>query len=88
MILHLVQIAYNVLRLIEQKSLSWWNTVKTKRPVQRRRLSTVIKNVICAPALIKTHARKVLADLGKSNIWAGNIMWLARTLAPMRATRL
>ena len=88
MILHLVQIAYNMLRMIGQRTLSWWNTVKTKRPVQRRRLSTVIKNVICAPALIKTHAREVFADLGKSNVWAGNIMWLARSLAPMRATRL
>ena len=88
MILHLVQIGYNMLRLIEQRSLSWWSTVSTRRPVQRRRLATVIKNVICAPAQIKTHAREVLADLGRSNIWAGDIMWLARSLAPERATRL
>ena len=88
MILHLVQIGYNMLRLIEQRSLSWWSTVSTRRPVQRRRLATVIKNVICAPAQIKTHAREVLADLGKSNIWASDIMWLARSLAPERATRL
>lgn len=88
MILHLVQIGYNMLRLIEQRSLSWWSTVSTRRPVQRRRLATVIKNVICAPAQIKTHAREVLADLGKSNIWAGDIMWLARSLAHERATRL
>ena len=85
MILHMVQVAYNMLRLIEQRTLSWWNTVETKRPVQRRRLSTVIRNVICAPAVIKTHARAVVADLGRSNIWAGNIMWLARCLAPARA---
>jgi hypothetical protein len=46
LILELTILAYNILRLIGQQSLNSGSSPKTKRPVKRRRLRTVIQNLI------------------------------------------
>ena len=67
--LELAVIAYNVLRMIGQE-INGMGDAPVKRRTRRRRLRTVILNIIHAPAHITTHARQVFASLGQSNAWA------------------
>ena len=69
LVLELTILAYNILRMIGQESLKSNNSPKTKRPVNRRRLRTVINNLILIAGHITEHARKVILSLGRSNIW-------------------
>ena len=56
LVLELIQLAYNMLRLIGQTSLSLDDvSIPLKRPVKRRRLRTVLERVIMAPGFIKKH---------------------------------
>jgi hypothetical protein len=68
LILELAIIAYNILRLIGQESLKK-DDVAIRHNVKRRRLRTVIQNLITIAARIVKHARVVYLELGKSNIW-------------------
>ena len=76
LVLELVQLAYNMLRIIGQASLGL-EGIPAKRPVKRRRLRTVVMHVIMTPAVIVTHARKSHVDLGRSNPWrnAAESLW-------------
>jgi len=69
LILVLTVIAYNTLLMIGQESLKSGYSPKTKRPVKRRRLRTVISNLILIAGHITEHSRKVILALGRSNIW-------------------
>lgn len=78
LVLELIQLAYNMLRIIGQTSLSLDEVcIPLKRPVKRRRLRTVLERVIMAPGFIKKHARKSLVDLGTSNPWRNAIIAIA-----------
>lgn len=68
LVLELIQLAYNILRMIGQESLSY-NDIPMKRPVCRRRLKTVLSRIIATPGIVVTHARQVRFDLGRSNPW-------------------
>lgn len=76
LVLELVQLAYNMLRIIGQASLGL-EDIPAKRPVKRRRLRTVVMHVIMTPAVIVTHARKSHVDIGRSNPWrkAAESLW-------------
>ncbi len=67
--LELAIISYNILRMLGQE-VNGTGDAPMKRRTRRRRLRTVILNIIHAPAHVTTHARKVFASLGKSNAWA------------------
>ena len=69
LVLELTILAYNILRMIGQESLKSNNSPKTKRSVNRRRLRTVINNLILIAGHVTEHARKVILSLGCSNIW-------------------
>ena len=69
LVLELTIIAYNILRLIGQQSLKSKNSPKTKHPVKRRRLRTVIGNLIQIAGHITEHGRRIVLSLGKSNVW-------------------
>ncbi len=69
LLLELTMLAYNILRLIGQESLKSKHSPKTKRPVKRRRLRTVIGNLILIAGHVTEHSRKVILSLGCSNIW-------------------
>ena len=66
--LELAIISYNILRMIGQE-ITGSNDAPMKRRTRRRRLRTVILNIIYAPAHVTTHARQVFASLGRSNAW-------------------
>ena len=67
LVLELAMIAFNLLRMIGQESLR--HKQPTKRKVRRRRLGTVIKNLMLCASHVTTHARKVIMALGCSNPW-------------------
>lgn len=68
LVLELIQLAYNLLRMIGQASLGI-SDIPMKRPVKRRRLRTVVERIIMTPGVVTKHARQVRLDLGLSNPW-------------------
>jgi len=50
LVLELIQLSYNILRMIGQASLKI-NGIPMKRPVNRRRLRTVVERIIMPPVL-------------------------------------
>lgn len=78
LVLELTILAYNILRIIGQESLKSKKAPKTKRAVKRRRLRTVISNLILIAGHITTHARKVVLALGCSNSWRYTFVELYR----------
>ena len=68
LILELGMIAYNILRMIGQGTIGG-RTPCQKRDVKRRRLRTVISNLIMMAGHVTMHARQLIIGLGKSNVW-------------------
>lgn len=68
LVLELTIVAYNILRMIGQESIGRRGT-KTKHKVHRRRLRTVIGNMIMMASHVTKHARQLIIGLGKSNVW-------------------
>ena len=82
LVLELTVLAYNILRIIGQSSLKSSRSPKTKRPVKRRRIRTVISNLILIAGHVTEHARQVVLTLGCSNngttpLWTytGSLCW-------------
>lgn len=61
-------IAYNILRMIGQGTIGG-RAPRQKRDVKRRRLRTVISNLIMLADHVTMHARQLIIGLGKSNVW-------------------
>ena len=76
LVLELTIIAYNLLRMIDQESLK--HKPDQKKRVKRRRIRTVIGNMILLASHVTTHARETLMALGRSNTWRFAFMqtWL------------
>ena len=68
LVLELGLIAYNILRMIGQGTIGG-RSPRQKRDVRRRRLHTVISNLIMMASHVTTHARQLIMGLGKSNVW-------------------
>lgn len=68
LILELGMIAYNILRKIGQGTIGE-RAPRQKRDVKRRRLRTVISNLIMLASYVTMHARQLIIGLGKSNVW-------------------
>ena len=68
LILELGMLAYNILRMIGQGTIGG-RAPRQKRDVKRRRLRTVISNLIMMAGHITMHARQLITGLGRSNIW-------------------
>ena len=66
LVLELTILAYNILRMIGQETIG---RRKTRHKVRRRRLRTVISNLVMMAGHITTHARQLIIGLGKSNVW-------------------
>jgi hypothetical protein len=67
LVLELMILAYNLLRMIGQESLK--HRPPRKKNVKRRRIRTVIQNLILCASHITKHARKLVMGLGRSNVW-------------------
>lgn len=68
LVLELGMIAYNILRMIGQGTIGG-RAPRQKREVKRRRIRTVISNLVMMAGHITTHARRLAIGLGKSNVW-------------------
>ena len=68
LILELGMIAYNILRMIGQGTIGG-RAPRQKRDVKRRRLRTVISNLIMMAGHVTMHACQLIIGLGKSNVW-------------------
>ena len=68
LVLELGMIAYNILRMIGQGTIGGRAPCQ-KRNVKRRRLRTVISNLIMLADHVTMHARQLIIGLGKSNVW-------------------
>ena len=67
LVLELTVIAYNLIRMMGQESLR--HKPDQKQKVKRRRIRTVIDNLIRCASHITQHARQQLMALGRSNTW-------------------
>jgi len=76
LVMELTILAYNILRMMGQESLKSEDARRMKRPVRRRRLRTVIANLILIAGHVKEHSRKTILALGCSNVWRNPFMRL------------
>ncbi|CVK21729.1 transposase [Sporomusa sphaeroides] len=67
LLLNLGIFAYNILRLIGQKSLEKESPLRKK--AQRRRIRTVIQNLITIAARLIRHARQTVLGFADGNPW-------------------
>lgn len=68
LVMELTILAYNILRMIGQESLARRGT-QSRHKVRRRRLRTVISNLVMMAGHVTTHARQLIIGIGQSNIW-------------------
>lgn len=68
LVLHLGVMAYNLLRLIGQESIKE-NDEPVRKKVTRRRLRTVIQNLITIASKLVSHARKLTLKFGCQCAW-------------------
>ena len=68
LVLELTILAYNILRMIGQETIGR-RTPKNKHKVRRRRLRTVIGDLIKMACHVTSHARQLILNLGRSNPW-------------------
>lgn len=68
LVLELTILAYNILRMIGQETIGR-RTPKAKHKVRRRRLRTVIGDLIMMACHVTRHARQLIMRLGRSNPW-------------------
>ena len=83
LVLDLTILAFNILRIIGDKSLEDESSPQMKRPVERRRIRTVIANLILIASHLTSHARRKIVSLGRSNIWIPNFLNVCSSIAAM-----
>ncbi len=83
LVLELTILAYNILRIIGQESLRSKGSPKTKRPIKRRRLRTVINNLILIASHAVERGENLVLALGRSNIWRFAFMDIFRKFCPI-----
>ena len=74
LVLDLTILAFNILRIIGYYSVRTGSAPKTKRPVKRRRIRTVIDNLIRIAGHLTKHAGRVIMSLGRCNAWRLNFL--------------
>ena len=80
LVLELTIIAYNILRMIGQGTIGG-RVPRQKRDVKRRRIRTVISNLIMMAGHVTTHARQLVMGLGRSNVWRHIFADLCQTIS-------
>ena len=77
LVLELTVLAYNILRMIGQEAVRQGNA-PAKRIVSRKRVRTVIQNLIHFAGHVTQHARQLLLSISRSNAWADCFLALTR----------
>lgn len=76
LVLELMLIAYNILRILMQETVSQ-GKAPVKRAVQRRLLRTVIQNIVHFAGHVTKHARHLIRSVSWGNAWAAAYLGLA-----------
>ena len=76
LVLELTVLAYNILRMIGHEAVRQGNA-PAKRIVSRKRVRTVIQNLIHFAGHVTQHARQLLLSISRSNAWADCFLALA-----------
>jgi hypothetical protein len=79
LVLHCALIAYNCLRLIGQIA-NTSSGIPLRKPAQRRRLKTVIQNMIYLAARLVRHARRYKLAFARWSPWFGSYAFVYRRL--------
>ena len=77
LILKLTMIAYNILRIIGTESMKKNDMPVRHSTIKRRRIRTIIDNLILIAGHLTVHARKLRLALGRSNGWIHTFLRLA-----------
>jgi len=80
LILKLTMIAYNILRIIGTEAMKGKDMPVRHDTIKRRRIRTVIDNLILIAGHLTDHARKLRLSLGRSNGWICAFLRLAESL--------
>ena len=75
LVLELTLIAYNILRMLGQETVSQ-GKAPAKRAVSRRRLRTVIQNIVHFAGHVTKHARQLILSVSRSKAWASAYLGL------------
>ena len=84
--MHLAAFAYNCLRLIGQLGLTS-ELSPIRHPAKRRRIKTVLQEVMYRAAKFVEHARRLVLDLGRGvaahvKVFAAVQAWLSAVASP------
>ncbi len=80
LILMLAMIAFNINRIIGVEIMKGKDTPVRHSTVQRRRVRTIIENILTIAGHFTEHARKFMLSLGRSNAWRNTFMRLCAAL--------
>ena len=80
LVLELTMIAYNILRMLGQETINQ-GKAPSKRIVSRKRIRTVIQNIIHFAGQLTKHARQLILSISKSNAWADAFLGLVHRFA-------
>lgn len=78
LILKLAMIAYNILRIIGTETMKKRDMPIRHNTIKRRRLRTIIDNLMLIAGHLTAHAHKLKLALGKSNGWAATFIRLCK----------
>ena len=75
----LYMLSYNILRVIGGQ-LKECKNIPMRGKAFRRRIRTIIMNIIRIPARIVTHGNKIRMDLGGSNVWVDTFIYVQKKI--------
>ncbi len=81
LILKLAMIAYNILRIIGTEAMKKHDMPIRHSTIKRRRLKTVIDDLMLIAGHLITHAHKLILALGRSSPWANTFIRIHNSLA-------
>ena len=70
LILKLTMMAYNILRIIGTEAMKAQDMPIRHKTIKRRRVKTIIENLMLIAGHLTSHARRLILSLGRSNGWA------------------
>ena len=70
-------IAYNILRMLGQETVDQ-GKAQSKRIVSRKRIRTIIQNIIHFAGQLTKHARQLFLSISRGNAWADTFLGLVQ----------
>ena len=81
LVLELTIIAYNILRMLGQETINQ-GKAPSKKIVSRKRIRTVIQNIIHFAGQLTKHARQLFLSISRSNAWTNAFWGLVHRFSP------